>query len=106
MNTQKIENFIRTRITELRLKKNVSEHQMSLDLDKSGSYIRGITNGLSMPSTRGLLRIILYFHMTPSEFFAPLQPAETTLEHLYERLRDMDEEKLEKLVAMMDLLGW
>lgn len=106
MNTQQQEAFIRARITELRLKKNVSEHQMSLDLDKSGSYIRGITNGLSMPSARGLLRIIQYFNMTPSEFFAPLQPVETKLDRLYERLCNMDEEKLEKLIAMMDLLGW
>ena len=42
--------FVRTRITELRLKKDVSEHRMSLDLDKNGSYIRGITSGASMPS--------------------------------------------------------
>ena len=34
--------FVRSRITELRLAKGVSEHRMSLDLDKSGSYIRGI----------------------------------------------------------------
>ena len=106
MDTQKYEAFIRNRIAELRLKKNVSEHQMSLDLDKSGSYIRGITNGLSMPSARGLLWIIQYFNMTPSEFFAPLRPAETKLERLYERLYDMDEASLDKLIAMLDLLGW
>ena len=39
------EDFVRRRITELRLSKNISEHKMSLDLDKSGSYIRGITSG-------------------------------------------------------------
>ena len=37
------EDFIRTRITELRIAKDVSEHRMSLDLGKSGSYIRGVT---------------------------------------------------------------
>ena len=30
--------FVRERITELRLAKGVSEHKMSLDLGKSGSY--------------------------------------------------------------------
>ena len=39
------DDFIRQRITELRIEKDVSEHRMSLDLDKSGSYIRGITSG-------------------------------------------------------------
>ena len=43
-NTQ-YDEFIRIRITELRIAKNISEHKMSLDLDKSGSYIRGITSG-------------------------------------------------------------
>lgn len=104
MDTTKYETFIRARITELRMKKNVSEHQMSLDLDKSGSYIRGITNGLSMPSVPGLLRIIMYFDMSPSEFFAPLQPAECKLDCLIERLRHVDDAGLDKLSALMDLL--
>ena len=39
------EKYLRERITELRLQKNVSEHRMSLDLGRSGSYIRGITKG-------------------------------------------------------------
>lgn len=39
------EEFVRSRITELRLRKNVSEHRMSLDLDKSPFYIWGITKG-------------------------------------------------------------
>lgn len=34
------EDFIRTRITELRIAKDVSEHRMSLDLGKSGSYMQ------------------------------------------------------------------
>jgi len=49
-----IEDFIRTRITELRLKKDVSEHRMSLDLDKSGSYLRGISSGAALPSLKEL----------------------------------------------------
>ena len=60
--------FIRIRITELRIAKNISEHKMSLDLDKSGSYIRGITSGAALPSLRELFNIISYFDMTPAEF--------------------------------------
>ena len=36
------EEFIRNRITELRLKRNVSEYQMSLDLGQNRSYIQAI----------------------------------------------------------------
>lgn len=67
------EDFIRTRITELRIAKDVSEHRMSLDLGKSGSYIRGVTSGAALPSLRELFNIMSYFDMTPSEFFAPLR---------------------------------
>ena len=52
------EDFVRRRITELRLSKNISEHKMSLDLDKSGSYIRGITSGAALPSLKEGLRQI------------------------------------------------
>ena len=36
------EKYIADRITELRLRKNVSEYQMSLDLGKNKSYIQNI----------------------------------------------------------------
>lgn len=85
MKTKNHEEFIRARITELRLQKGVSEHRMSLDLDKSGSYIRGITNGLSVPSVRELLNIMLYFNITPADFFRPLQPKDTKLDRLVDR---------------------
>ena len=39
-------------ITELRISKNISEHKMSLDLDKNGLYIRGITSKLALPSLK------------------------------------------------------
>ena len=43
-------NFIGERISELRLKKNVSEYQMSLDLGKNKSYIQSLTSGRSLPT--------------------------------------------------------
>lgn len=104
MVTKDYEDFIRARITELRLKKNVSEHKMSMDLDKSGSYIRGITNGLSMPSVKELMRIIKYFEMTPHEFFLPTEPTDTTYARLCMRLREMDDETLDKIGTFLDLL--
>ena len=95
-NTQ-YDEFIRIRITKLRIAKNISEHKMSLDLDKSGSYIRGITSGAALPSLRELFNIISYFDMTPAEFFAPLDDANTQYRKLCEKLRTMNEEDLEKV---------
>lgn len=91
------EDFIRTRITELRIAKDVSEHRMSLDLGKSGSYIRGVTSGAALPSLRELFNIMSYFDMTPSEFFAPLENNDTPYCKLCEQLRMLSDEDLEKI---------
>ena len=91
------DDFIRSRITELRIAKNISEHKMSLDLDKSGSYIRGITSGSALPSLKELFNIISYFDMTPAEFFALLDDANTPYRVLCEKLRTMNDEDLEKV---------
>ena len=92
---------IRARITQLRLAKNVSEHRMSLDLEKSGSYIRGITSGVALPSLKELLRIIEYFEMTPAEFFAPMDETSTPYHTLCETLRTMDDASLEKVIQFV-----
>lgn len=66
--------FIGERITELRLKKGVSEYQMSYDLGHNKNYVRAITSGRSLPSVQGLFSIFEYFEMTPAEFFDKEHP--------------------------------
>lgn len=63
------ETFISERITELRLARNVSEYQMSLELGQSKGYIQGITSGKCLPSIKQLFNIADYFHLTVAEFF-------------------------------------
>lgn len=98
------EKFVRERITELRINRGVSEHRMSLDLDKSGSYIRSITSGTALPSLRELFNIISYFGITPSEFFAPLEPKNTALAMTCSRLHDLDESGLKKVNTFLDMI--
>lgn len=93
--------FIRNRITELRLSKNISEHRMSLDLGKSGSYIRSITSGASLPSLKEFFRIIDYFEMTPTEFFASLENDDSLCYKLIEKLRQMNEDDIEKVATFL-----
>ncbi len=97
--------FVRSRITELRLEKDVAEHKMSLELGKSGSYIRGITNGSSLPSLKELFNIIDYFGMTPSEFFAPLENKDSSYARLCDRLRSLNEADLEKVCTFVDWMS-
>lgn len=50
--------FIRNRITELRVKKGISEYQLSYDLGHSKNYIHNIVTGYSQPSVKELLYLI------------------------------------------------
>lgn len=61
--------FVRERITSLRMKKGVSEYQMSYDLGHSRGYINNISSGKSLPSVAELFGICDYFGITPAEFF-------------------------------------
>lgn len=97
--------FVRNRITELRLQRNLSEHRMSLDLDKSGSYIRGITSGAALPSLKELFNIMRYFGVTPTEFFAPLESDDSPYHRLCERLRGLEEADLEKVATFLDWIA-
>ena len=63
--------FIANRITELRLKKNVSEYQMSLDLGRNKSYIQSLSSGRNNPTMENFLEICEYFEITPAQFFDP-----------------------------------
>lgn len=93
----KYQKYLRERITELRGQRNVSEHRLSLELGKSGSYIRSITSGVTMPSMKELFKIMVYFDVTPSEFFAGLEGKDTPRVKLGERLRELSDEDLEKV---------
>ncbi len=62
--------FIRNRITELRLQKGISEHRLSLELGHARSYIHGIVSGKTLPSMSEFLYMCEYFEITPAQFFS------------------------------------
>ena len=51
------ESYIAKRITQLRMARNISEYQMSLELGHSKSYIQSIASGRAMPSMSEFLYI-------------------------------------------------
>ena len=85
--------FIANRITELRLKKNVSEYQMSLDLGRNKSYIQSLSSGRNNPTMENFLEICEYFEITPAQFFDPditNPPLHTKASDLIKQLDDDD----------------
>ena len=95
------ENFVRKRITQLRRRLHVSEHKMSLDLGKSGSYMRSISIGKAMPSMHEFLRICEYLGVTPQEFFTGAGD-ETDRINIFNRLQDLDDGDIQKLQTFLD----
>lgn len=63
------EDFVRERITQLRLEKGVSEYQMSYDLGHSRGYVYNISSGKALPPLKEFFSICEYFGISPAEFF-------------------------------------
>ena len=63
-----LEDYIRNRITELRIARGITERKMSLGLDKSEAYINKIANGKSRVSLPALADICDYFGITMADF--------------------------------------
>lgn len=92
------EQFIRDRISNLRIKKGVSEYKMSFDLGHSKGYIQRISSGKAMPSWPEFLYICEYLGVTPKEFF-DTELSEPTLTHeLAELTKKMSHDDLEALI--------
>ena len=61
--------FVRERITQLRVRKDVSEYKMSYDLGHSRGYINNISSGKTLPSMTEFFAICDYFGISQAEFF-------------------------------------
>ena len=103
MITEKYESFVRERITELRIKKDISEHRMSLELGRSGAYIRNITSGIALPSLKELFRIMEYLEIDPAEFFEPLKNKDDLRASIGQQLHQLTNEQLDKVETF---IGW
>ena len=99
------EKYIAERITELRLKKNVSEYRMSLDLGHSNSYVRSITSGKALPSMSEFLYICDYFGITPKEFFDNELKNSEQVNLLYDLAKKLSDDDLAALVNIAERLA-
>lgn len=86
--------FIRERITQLRLEKGVSEYQMSYDLGHSRSYVYNISSGRSLPPMVEFLQICDYFNITPAQFFDTSSKNSALLETAITELSKLDDDDL------------
>lgn len=92
------ETYIRNRISDLRLKKGISQYKMILDLGHSKSYIQSISSGKALPSMSEFLYICEYLGVTPKEFFDETISEPALVNELYTLTKEMRKEDISILI--------
>jgi len=96
------EDFIRQRITELRMKKGVSEYRMSIEMGHSRNYIRHITSGKALPSMGEFLYICEYLGVTPSAFFDEQVKNPALLQKAIDEMRTLPDKDILSLLSLIE----
>ena len=93
--------FFSRRLTELRVRKNVSAREMSLAIGQNPSYINRIENGLSLPSMQGFFYICEYLGVTPAEFFDTGDRDPYLRQEIASAMRTLDARQLEIVLSVV-----
>ena len=99
------EEFIRNRITELRLKKGVSEYQMSMDLGQNKNYVQAISSGRALPSMKQFLNICEYMAITPFQFFDAQENNPQLIKKALDGMRKLSDDDLIMLIGLIGRLN-
>ncbi len=99
------ENYIRNRITQLRLAHNISEYKLSLELGQNKGYIQSISSGRALPSMSVFFNICDYFNITPSEFFDQNVPVTQEYKTASALLASLEPSKIKDLIPVLEYLN-
>lgn len=89
------------RLSKLREKRGVSARDMSLSIGQNPGYINNIETGKSMPSLSGIFYICDYLGITPAELFDMDSDNPARLNELIPYLKQLDDEQLEHVTAIV-----
>ena len=96
------EDFVRERITQLRLKKGVSEYQMSYDLGHSRGYVYNISSVKALPPLKEFFAICDYFEITPHQFFDDTTPNPELIQKAVEGMKQLSESDMLMLLGFIN----
>lgn len=96
------ETYLREKISSLRLERNISEYQLSLDLGKCKTYIQAITSGKSLPSFQAFFDLCEYFDLTPEEFFSRSADTSAQCRRVQKKAAQLSKADLELLEQLLD----
>jgi len=98
------EEFVRERITQLRLKKGVSEYRMSYDLGHSRGDVYNISSGKALPPLKEFFAICDYFEITPQAFFETGSCAGSEQDRLLEDIGQLSDEDYRLVIQLVSRL--
>lgn len=98
------ESFVRERITQLRLRKGVSEYRMSYDLGHSRGYVHNISSGKALPPMKEFFAICDYFELTPQQFFDEGTQNPELIQKAVAEMKQLDETDLLMLLGLINRL--
>ena len=98
-----MEEYVRERITQLRISKGISEYQLSYDLGHSRGYINNISSGKSLPSMSEFFAICDYFN-TPSEFFDSKQTNPALISKAISEMKSLTEDDMLLILTFINRL--
>lgn len=98
------EKFVRERITQLRLRKGVSEYRMSYDLGHSRGYVHNISSGKALPPMKEFFAICDYFELTPQQFFDEGTQNPELIQKAVAGMKQLDETDLLMLLGLINRL--
>lgn len=96
------ENFVKERITQLRLKKGVSEYQMSYELGHSRGYVYNISSGKALPPLKEFFAICEYFEITPQQFFDENNQNPELIQKAIEGMHQLNESDMLMLLGIIN----
>ena len=99
------EEFVKERITQLRLKKGVSEYQMSYDLGHSRGYVYNISSGKALPPLREFFAICDYFEITPQQFFDASTQNPELIQKAVDGMKKLSEKDLKLVINLISRLA-
>lgn len=98
------EQFVRDRITQLRLRKGVSEYRMSYDLGHSRGYVHNISSGKATPPMKEFLAICEYFELTPQQFFDEGTQSPELIQKTVNGMKQLNEDDMLMLLGIINRL--
>ena len=96
------EQYIRDKITQLRIGRGLSEYQLSYQLGHSRGYINNISSGKALPSMSEFLYICTFFNISPSDFFSSGENNPELLTKIVNEIHELNDEDLLLLLTIIN----